>query len=700
MQPSDAKIDTLLQAVPLPEGLLERLRAMPLADDEGLDAALRDVPAPEGLLKRLTQIPLSDDDGLDETLRHVPVPTRLMASWRRRAKQQDRLLRLNRLAVALSLLVALAIGYFGAKMIDILPTVEVAKLPAPLPPEPESLGESWLAEGRPAAPLETDDPAQPREVPLVEVEVSRPSDMAQSAVRSGPDWLLDVMPKVLGGTFDQLDDLPTRVVGLIPRGIDWPRAPGANWAFLLRYGVHPFVSPAAHPKLTSTIVPLGIDPASYDLAQRYLEEGTLPPPDKVRTEEFLAAPDYDFPAPDKQPMGIVVAAGPSPFGGEGLSLLQIGVQARRVPDQQHAPVHLVLVVDCSGSMRWGGRVEMIRRALRDVALRLHPADRLSLVRFGHDAHLLVQDVGPGQVSQFLAAVDSLTSGGPTNLGAGLNEAYTLAQQEVGPNRPAVRVVLLTDGLLELEEPQVERLRSRAIEAAGRGMPLYALDLGQGNRGDPELAGLAAAGHGEVHRVTNTNQVRWALQEIISGRSQLVAHDAQLKVTFNPKTVLEYRLLGHEAIDFAGMTPQPPQADFHDGQSATALYEVRLAATGPQEVATVELTWYRPEDVRSAGQTEPQKASRKVDRKQFASTFTGAAPSLQQAALVAELAETLRTSPFMRAPRTSLALYHLWSLAGQVDSEVKQKRSFAEFLAMVEQAIKAKPPATRGGGRRP
>ena len=41
---------------------------------------------------------------------------------------------------------------------------------------------------------------------------------------------------------------------------------------------------------------------------------------------------------------------------------------------------------------------------------------------------------------------------------------------------------------------------------------------------------------------------------MTGQSQVVARDAQLRVTFNPKVVLEYRLLGHEATLLAGLLP--------------------------------------------------------------------------------------------------------------------------------------------------
>jgi hypothetical protein len=185
------------------------------------------------------------------------------------------------------------------------------------------------------------------------------------------------------------------------------------------------------------------------------------------------------------------------------------------------------------------------------------------------------------------------------------------------------------------------------------------------------------------------QIRWGLQEIVTGRSQLIAQEAELKVTFNPKAVLEYRLIGHEASSFAGMLPGKPQTDLREGQSATALFEVRLAPNASGDIATAELSWYAP-GPDSAAKKDPQKAAKKLELKQFASTFSKSASSLQVAAVAAEAAEVLRRSPFVRIPRTANALYRVWEMTGQVDSQVNQRPSFTEFVSFVQESTKARP----------
>jgi Ca-activated chloride channel family protein len=208
--------------------------------------------------------------------------------------------------------------------------------------------------------------------------------------------------------------------------------------------------------------------------------------------------------------------------------------------------------------------------------------------------------------------------------------------------------------------------------------------------------MAEAGRGAVRAAANADQVRWALREVISGQSQVVARDAQLRVTFNPKVVVEYRLLGHEATLLAGLLPERPRTDFHDGQSATALYEVRLAPGAGGEVATAELTWYDGNQPRPEGQ---RRSEQKIEPRQFAATFHEASPWLQEATLVARAAEVLRKSPYVQTPRTALALARVLELAAQVDSRVCHRPSFEEFVGLVEQAKKAKPAPSQERARR-
>ena len=702
----DARQDAELRAVRIPETLLGRLRWAALADDEGLDAAVRDVPMPPRLLRRLRQPALDTDEGLDAALRDVPVPAEFYGRLRQVPRNWIRWARWTEWVAAASLLTVIGLSYFGAMIGfliaayshsgEALPAKSISLLGAGYRGQPEP---DFSVAIPPGSSQPQQGPSGSSPTPVPDVELVRPDTPGRASAAglselfaggSSASLFLDVGLHRWGvlTAHRQFDDLPELqlVAGLIPRGIDWPLVPGSNPHILLRFGVHPFVSPAAHLRLQSGLVPLGVDASSYELTRRYLEDGGLPPPDVVRTEEFLAAVDYGFPVASQQAMGLSIAAGPSPFGGPGLWLMQIGVQASQLPAGKHRPTYLVLAVDLSASMRWGGRLEMIRRELSGLVRRLGPEDRISLITFSEDAQVLAEEAGSDEADRLSAVIKLLAPRSSTNVGAGLREAYTVAARSAAGRETVTRVVLLTDGLAEFGAGTAEKIEQQLADAVERGILLDVIDLGQEREVDSQWADFARSGGGKVQRASNAEQLRWALWEIVSGQSQLVAADARLKVAFNPRAVLEYRLLGHEAKAMAGLMPAHPQADFHAGQSATALYEIRLAKDGPQEVAAVELTWREP------GRGKPQSLCSTIRRGQFGPSFVAAPLSLQEAALVAEAAEVLRQSPYAVSfgDSPSLGLTRVLQLAGQADTRLYQRSSFVDFVLLVEQAARARP----------
>ena len=98
--------------------------ALPLAGDEDVDELLREVAIPPGLLERLQATALADDDGLDEALRDVPVPEDLVTSCRQHGRRyfahregrhnMDRVVQINRIAMAASLILAVTLS-LGAR---------------------------------------------------------------------------------------------------------------------------------------------------------------------------------------------------------------------------------------------------------------------------------------------------------------------------------------------------------------------------------------------------------------------------------------------------------------------------------------------------------------------------------------------------------------------------------------------------------
>ena len=693
----DAGLDEALRLVPLPTGLEARLRAGLLVEDDALDAALCNVSVPSGLATSILRaVTLDDDDALDEALRDVPVPAsalRVAASSRFRVFSR----RMARWAVAASLFLAVGLAYSGGVIAylaalrsqpgSLSPDSFITVEPADAEPlvSPESDGSQpgpgvvvELAPNlQPTVPSSLAEPVAPSRSALDEVR-----DLLAHSTESGiiPFW---PQQNVLGfGNIDALPELK-KVVLPLPQGMQPPLSPAFSFRDLRETGFFPWTSPAADHRLRTWPVPLTGETESYEMTRRYLEDGELPPLDRVRTEEFLAALDYGFAPPRQGPLRLITAAGPSPFGGEGHSLLQLGVQARAPWLEQHAPTHVVVVLDMSTSMQWGGRIEQARRALGKFFHQIGHADRVSLITFTDKATIWFEDAAIDEAHAMTAMLAGIPVEGATNVAAGLSTAYHVAAQYAAERQ--TRVVLVSDGAVELDGATSDAIHRRLREAARDSIRLNVIDLNQGDKHDEQLRRFAQAGLGIARRATSVSQVQWALLESLTGAPQQVANDVRLSVTFNPRAVVQYRFFGHEpsAMLRAKGGADLPRVDFHAGQAATGLFELRRLG-GDQEVATVELSWTPP----TGGAR--QQIVQKVSTRDFAPTTAHMAPSLQSAALAAQVAEVLRE------PRANRArpMANLLAVAKAFDETLLYRPSYVELLRLIEQADRAKPPRAR------
>ncbi len=109
------------------------------------------------------------------------------------------------------------------------------------------------------------------------------------------------------------------------------------------------------------------------------------------------------------------------------------------------PVDMVVVLDRSGSMAADNRLPYAKSAIKELLSRLNETDRFALVTFDTSAQIVtpLTAMNASLRSQQSSVVDSLTTGGSTNLSGGLDLAKSLlAGSSAGRTR---KVILLSDG---------------------------------------------------------------------------------------------------------------------------------------------------------------------------------------------------------------------------------------------------------------
>lgn len=714
-------IDAQLREIPVPDGLVRRLRKIALADDLALDDELRGVAMPPGLAGRLRMVVADDDVGLDGLLRDVPVPYRVLCRLRATPGYRLKLQRVVGWAVAATLIVAIGLSYFGAAMAMLIASLPVAPTQPPelawyvvgeiVPDASETASGVMRLETLSDADLEVANSGAmewptwpspellPAEYLAGPAPTRRPSPVDEFTLFAhrqpgSLDPLLDATPYRWGvfGSHEPFGEALgwQESQSLRARGIPAPTATAFNSSVLVRFGVFPFVPTAADVSLQTVSIPLDVGTDSFELTRRSVAEGRLPPPVRVRTEEFLATLDYGFPKPKGKAIRLSLFGGPSPFV-PGAFVLQGGVQAAELQAAPRPPIHLILAVDASTGAYWPQRLAVLRCSLTDLLRWLGPDDKVSLVAFHRGAEVIAERAGRDHAEQIISALERMAGPAATNLGAGLTAAYALAIQP-DESTPVVNplVVLFTDGPPDLPVGAVARMERRLKEAALEGVKLHVIALrSASNPRNVQLQGLADAGAGRLWRVDDAQRLDWVLREVITGQPQVVAENVRLTFQFDPKAVPFYRILGHE--------PEVKTVDsdcvFHSGQSGTALFDIRLREnlSVGDVLATAEVSWREP------GNGAVGREAVAIRRGDLPAALVEAPLPLQAAVIAAEAGELLRRSVYTQLRPRPGTLAGVQDLIDQLDSELRQSPSFCDFEEVMKRAVRARP--HRAGGNK-
>jgi Ca-activated chloride channel family protein len=341
--------------------------------------------------------------------------------------------------------------------------------------------------------------------------------------------------------------------------------------FRKRYKVNPFVD-ASRDRLSTFA--MDVDTGSYTRTRALLRAGQLPAPEDVRTEEFVNSFRYERAADVDRVFSVFCEGAASPFGA-GTELLAVTVKARELTANERKPAVLTLAIDTSGSMALEARIDQVRQALGVLVGALRPDDRIAVVAYGRQPVLLLPHTPVRERDRILGALASLTPGGSTNLEAGLELAYRIADDALAPGAMN-RVILCSDGVATEGARGAEDVLEKVKVFAKRGIDLSVVGFGRARYNDGFLERLADEGNGSYAFVDSAREAARLFVDDLPATLQVLARDAKIQVDFDPSTVARYRLLGYENRDIKDSDFRNDSVDAGEvgpGSTVTALYEV-------------------------------------------------------------------------------------------------------------------------------
>ena len=685
-RPHNPSLDSQLRDVPLPSGLLERLRAV-IVSDEALDAELQQVAVPVELVERVL------DGVLDEALRATPPPADDAPVRLRRTPQRARAAgapwrRLGRWAAAASLLLVLMGAHWGA-IVGLLASLQFEARPktellvldtGPLQLEGELLEAAVLVRLESPFPPEAPRPADDG-IELADLNEPLSGEYGQlvAQLRRGLNLGQDMLVARIEylGFPVRRPETPARldeVLPPIPAGAEVPLHRGYDRGFQWRFGVTPWVTPA-HDELRRSEVPLASDAAQFDQLRQQLLAGRMPHVGQVRVEDLVAALDYRYPLPADGELDLLTAGGPSVFGEPGGGLLQVGVQAGAPRGRITTPLHLTVVLDVSQSMSAARLDEVCRALFRQLRL-LSPDDRMTVVTLGDRPHVLCEGVPTDHLEALAGVLSRLQPRGLADWGQALPRALHASS---GAKAARQELVVLSSGRGEWTAQSEPMMRDMLSAALADGMTARVVACQSWKSGHGRLQQWAEQ-QGMQWVETSRQAVDGALCQAITGRAAVLAEGVKLVLDFNPEAVAAYRILGHDASAGQWTAASEPW-QLRPGQQATVMTEIRWRPSSTDDVAWAELSW-RDSNGRA------RRLRRRISRLQFASSFQQSAPSLQEAMLAAEAAQILAQSPFARG--RAHTLQRVLNQAQEAGERAAERADFQQLLGLLEVAKRLPP----------
>ncbi len=323
-----------------------------------------------------------------------------------------------------------------------------------------------------------------------------------------------------------------------------------------------------------------VDTASYSNLRRLIREGydlDSLPEGAVRIEEMLNYFSYEYNDPKgMEPFGVTTQIGRCPWN-EDAELLMIGLKTEDI-DYSHAPAsNLVFLLDVSGSMDEPDKLPLLQESFGKLTDTLTAKDRVSIVTYAAEDKIVLQGAQGNDKEKIKKALNGLEAGGGTYGSRGIETAYALAEENFikGGNN---RVILATDGDLNIGLTSEEELEKLITEKKESGIFLSVLGFGTGNIKDNKMETLADKGNGNYAYIDCLREAEKVLVKEMSATFLTVCKDVKFQVEFNPDVVEGYRLIGYEnrelaAEDFDNDTKDG--GEIGAGHSVTALYEIIL-----------------------------------------------------------------------------------------------------------------------------
>jgi hypothetical protein len=238
------------------------------------------------------------------------------------------------------------------------------------------------------------------------------------------------------------------------------------------------------------------------------------------------------------------------------------------------PLHIVALIDTSGSMEIEDRLENVKRSLHFMFPMLGPADLVSLISFDEfsQIHVQAQQMTADGLMHCQQALAAVQIGTATNMSAGLANATICLAATPASHKPAL--MLLTDGEVNRGVRDVAALTNmvRDLRVANQTLTVYATGYGLQHNATL-LTELSTEGNGSYTIVQNQEHVAAVFGDILGGLLSCVAQNVEIVMPAAAKPITRFRVIeagGLKRIQFGDIYAEAEQVLVIDGDGPVSL----------------------------------------------------------------------------------------------------------------------------------
>lgn len=250
------------------------------------------------------------------------------------------------------------------------------------------------------------------------------------------------------------------------------------------------------------------------------------------------------------------------------SLQKGGILLKGRTRSTRQPVHMMMLVDTSGSMDDANKLESVKRSLQVMLVLLSEEDRLTLITFDDNSKVHLNRTTPTAADREAISyrIAGLHTSGSTNMSAGLLEVRDRIEDVSSGRKQGI--LLLTDGHANMGVMDLPGLVNivRRVQQEKPGVSISTVGYGADHNTDL-LTELAKEGGGAYNVVKSLEDVATTFGDVLGGLMSISVQRATLEFPPGYKVYSSYPT----TVDPSGMT-RVNIGDIYSDTEITVLYE--------------------------------------------------------------------------------------------------------------------------------